>query len=104
MGGNEGVMPKERIYTSTGYIEVSWYGGGGGLICIESAAVAGHGDRCDSGDYCGESSNCPPRLAMHQITDKGSMKSLLKVLRRANRQEFEPVSHDGHGCLQDPTA
>lgn len=66
-------MPKERIYTEAGYIEVSWYGGGGGLVCIDTLQE----------DIDGEVSR-----NYHQITDKGSVSSLLKVLRRAKRQEF----------------
>lgn len=84
-------MPRERIYTDSGYLEVQW-AKSGQLVCIVSAEIHGHAAGCDAGAKCGEPSNCPPRETMHQFTDDDGEQVIgfATTMRRAARQAYDP--------------
>lgn len=62
-------MPKERTYTSDGHVETQW-SKHGRLVCL----VSREGDE----------------RHMHQFTDRNELRSVIRALRRAERDAWRP--------------
>lgn len=75
-------MPRARIQTDVGYVEVQW-SKQGRLVCLVSATVT-------EGDH-GEIVTTD---VMHQFTQRGGIGLLLRNLTRARKQAFEPFGGD----------
>lgn len=71
-------MPRERTYTDTGYVEIQW-SKKGRLVCLVSATVIE-----------GEHGEVVAADVMHQFTERGDISVLLRDIRRARKQAFEP--------------
>lgn len=76
-------MPRTRTYTDAGYIEVQW-SKKGRLVCVVSA------------ERMPDEPDQKPEFVetMHQFTERGDMGVLMRDLRRARKQAFEPFGGD----------